>query len=256
MVNGISMENVLSSFAIQTLKTCGKIANIVSVPCGRTGAGVMHGTAPCLSPSQLPYPTHPGVPVWGLEIAVETSPGRDGCTYHPLLFAFHLQTVKRPKTVHLPVSKSSPESPTAPRRYDSDEDYGSHGADPALHRSRDDLDHSQGYDGDSSSERSSGHHRDDRRHHKPVSRSRRRSQDSSHWRQSPGSGSDRRGYNQHRSTNGFGHEGDTNGLALVSGFKRLPRQDVPMKPITSVLVKQKQNEGEALPLPLPLGLVT
>ncbi|NXW11434.1 ZO3 protein, partial [Fregetta grallaria] len=184
MVNGLSMENVSSSFAIQTLKTCGKIANI---------------------------------------------------------------TLKRPKKVHLPVRKSSPGSPTMLRRYDSDEDYGSHGADPALHRSRDDLDHSQGYDGDSS-ERSSGHHRDDRRHHKSVSRSRRRSQDSSHWRQSPSSGSDRRGYSRQRSTNGFGHEWDTNGLALVSGFKRLPRQDVLMKPITSVLVKQKQNEEYGLKL--------
>ncbi|NXT57297.1 ZO3 protein, partial [Pluvianellus socialis] len=185
MVNGLSMENVSSSFAIQTLKTCGKIANI---------------------------------------------------------------TLKRPKKVHLPVRKSSPRSPTVHQRYDSDEDYGSHGAHPALHRSRDDLDHSRGYDGDSSSDRSSGHHRDDRRHHKPVSRSRRRSQDSSHWRQSPGSGSDWRGYSQHHSANGFDHEGGTNGLALVSGFKRLPRQDVPMKPITSVLVKQKQNEEYGLKL--------
>ncbi|XP_009949458.1 PREDICTED: tight junction protein ZO-3, partial [Leptosomus discolor] len=140
MVNGLSMENVSSSFAIQTLKTCGKIANI---------------------------------------------------------------TLKRSKKVHLPTSKSSPASPAAPRRYDSDEDYGSHGADPALHRSQDDLDHSQGYDGDSSSERSSGHHRDDRPHHKPVSRSRRRRQEC---------------------------------------------RDVPMKPITSVLVKQKQNEEYGLKL--------
>uniref|UniRef100_A0A8C3Y6V7 Tight junction protein 3 n=1 Tax=Catharus ustulatus TaxID=91951 RepID=A0A8C3Y6V7_CATUS len=132
-------------------------------------------------------------------------------------------TLKRPKKIHLPVSKSSPGSPAVPRHYDSDEDY-------RLHRSRDDLDHSQGYDGDSSSERSSGHHHDDRRHHKLVSRSRRRSQDSSHGR--------------HGSANAFGQDGDTNGLALVSGFKRLPRQDVPAKPITSVLVKQKQDEGE------------
>ncbi|NXP16190.1 ZO3 protein, partial [Thinocorus orbignyianus] len=177
MVNGLSMENVSSSFAIQTLKTCGKIANI---------------------------------------------------------------TLKRPRKVHLPVSKSSPGSPTVPQHYDSDEDQ------PALHRSRDDLDHSRGYDGDSSSDRSSGHHRDEHRHRKPVSRSRRRSQDSSHWRQSPGSGSDQRGYSRHYSANGFGHQGGANGLALVSGFKRLPRQNVPMKPITSVLVKQKQDEGESL----------
>ncbi|NWI87267.1 ZO3 protein, partial [Pitta sordida] len=185
MVNGLSMENVPSSFAIQTLKTCGKIANI---------------------------------------------------------------TLKRPKKVQLPASKSSPGSPPVPRHYDSDEDDGLHGADPPLHRSRDDLDHNQGYDGDSSSGRSSGHHHDDRRHHKPVSRSRRRSQDSSHWRQSPGSGSDRRGHRRHRSANTSGHDGDTNGLALVSGFKRLPRQDVPMKPITSVLVKQKQSEEYGLKL--------
>ncbi|NXU92602.1 ZO3 protein, partial [Xiphorhynchus elegans] len=185
MVNGLSMENVPSSFAIQTLKNCGKIANI---------------------------------------------------------------TLKRPKKVHLPTSRSSRRSPAVPQHDDSDEDYELHGGDPALQRSRDDLDHSQGYDGDSSSERSSGHHPSDHRHHKPVSRSRRRSQDSSHWRQSPGSGSDRRGHSRHRSTSAFGQEGDTNGLALVSGFKRLPRQDVPMKPITSVLVKQKQSEEYGLKL--------
>ncbi|XP_062452020.1 tight junction protein ZO-3 [Rhea pennata] len=196
MVNGLSMENVSSSFAIQTLKTCGKIANI---------------------------------------------------------------TLKRSKKVQLPVSKSSEPprgssvSPTARRRYDSEEEYESHGAEPALHaasrhHSQDDLDYNQGYDGDSSSERSSGHYRHDRRHQKPMSRSRRRSQDSSHWRQSPDSGSDQRDYSRHRSTNGFGHEGDTNGLVLVSGFKRLPRQDVLMKPVTSVLVKQKQSEEYGLKL--------
>ncbi|NXG13026.1 ZO3 protein, partial [Grallaria varia] len=179
MVNGLSMENVPSSFAIQTLKTCGKIANI---------------------------------------------------------------TLKRPKKVHVAVSRSSPGSPAVTRPLDSDDDCELPGGDPALQRSRDDLDHSQGYDGDSSSERSSGHHGSDRRPHKPVSRSRRRSQDSSHWRQSPGSGSERRGHSRHRSAGALGQEGDPDGLALVSGFKRLPRQDVPMKPITSVLVKQKQSE--------------
>ncbi|XP_030365626.1 tight junction protein ZO-3 [Strigops habroptila] len=171
MVNGLSMENVLSSFAVQTLKACGKIANI---------------------------------------------------------------TLKRPKKIYLPASKSSPGSPSAPWRCDSDEDYGLPSADPALHRSRDDLDHSQGYDGDSSSERSSGHHEDDRRH-KPVSR-----------RRSNGSG--RRGYSQRRFANGFGHEESTKGLALVSGFKRLPRRDVPTKPVTSLLVKQKQDEEYGLKL--------
>nr|XP_031363009.1 tight junction protein ZO-3 [Lonchura striata domestica] len=172
MVNGLSMENVPSSVAIQALKTCGKIVNI---------------------------------------------------------------TLKRPKKIHLPVSKSSPGSPAVPRHLDSDEEY-------RLHCSRDDLAHSQGYDGDSSSERSSGHQHDDHRHHKLVSRSRRRSQDSSHRMQS---NSDRGGQGRHCS---FGQDGDTNGLTLVSGFKRLPYQDVPMKPITSVLVKQKQNEEYGLKL--------
>lgn len=239
MVNGLSMENVPSSVAIQTLKTCGKIANIVSVLCGGMGAGVM--LTLCLSLSQISCPHMPRV--WGLGIAAGTSPGRDSCTHHPLLLTLHLQTLKRLKKVHLPVSKSSPGSPAVPRHYDSDGDY-------RLHRSQDDLDHSQGYDGDSSSDRSSGHHHNDRHHHKLVSRSRRRSQDSSHWMQSS---SDWRGHERHCSANAFGQDRDTNGLALVSGFKRLPRQDVPMKPITSVLVKQKQNEGEALLL--SLGLV-
>ncbi|XP_042671069.1 tight junction protein ZO-3 isoform X3 [Centrocercus urophasianus] len=259
MVNGLSMENVSSSFAIQTIKSCGKIANIVSVPCS--------GTALCLSLSC------PCVPVSlclfaGCTVALGKAPvaahfsatseypwfvfwAGKSPHLHPFFLSFHLQTLKRQKKIHLPASKSSPASPAVTRRYDSDEDYDPRG-DPALrsasqHRSRDDLDHNQGYDGDSSSERSSGHHQDDRRHCK-SSRSRRRSQDSSHWRQSPDSGSEHRGYGRHRSANGFGPEGDTNGLALVSGFKRLPRRDVPTKPITSVLVKKKEDEEYGLKL--------
>ncbi|NXX51775.1 ZO3 protein, partial [Tricholaema leucomelas] len=185
MVNGLSMENVSSSFAIQTLKTCGKVANI---------------------------------------------------------------TVKRAKKVHFPVRRSSPGFPAATQRCHSDEDFGLQGSDPALHRSRDDLDHNQGYDGDSSSERSSDRHRDYLRYHKPASRNRKRSQDSSRQEQSPGRGSDRRGYSRRHSADDLGGECDTQGLALVSGFKRLPRRDVPMKPITSVLVKQKQNEEYGLKL--------
>lgn len=59
MVNGLSMENVPSSVAIQALKTCGKIVNIVSVLCGGMGAGVM--LMLCLSPSQIPCPHVPRV---------------------------------------------------------------------------------------------------------------------------------------------------------------------------------------------------
>ncbi|KAM9112348.1 tight junction protein ZO-3 [Pangshura tecta] len=196
MVNGLSMENVSSSFAIQTLKTCGKSANI---------------------------------------------------------------TVKRAKKIQLPVTKTSQplssDSLHSPNtvRYDSDEEYGYQGDEPSprstgkgyrydgYNRSRpqDDADYSRGYDGDSSSERSSGHSREQSDNRRQVSRSRRRSQDS---------GSERQSYHRQRSTNGCGHEDDANGLALVSGFKRLPRQEVPMKPVRSVLVKQKEGDEYGLKL--------
>lgn len=55
MVNGLSMENVSSSFAIQTLKTCGKIVNIVSGTYGGPGSALCTGL-PCTCP-------HPGSPV-------------------------------------------------------------------------------------------------------------------------------------------------------------------------------------------------
>uniref|UniRef100_A0A8C0H715 Tight junction protein 3 n=1 Tax=Chelonoidis abingdonii TaxID=106734 RepID=A0A8C0H715_CHEAB len=152
MVNGLSMENVSSSFAIQTLKTCGKLANI---------------------------------------------------------------TVKRPKKIQLPVTKTSQplssDSLHSPNtvRYDSDEEYGDQGDEPSPRST------GKGYRYDS------------------YNRSR-RSQDS---------GSERQSYHRQHSTNGYGHEEDANGLALVSGFKRLPRQEIPMKPIRSVLVKQKEEYG-------------
>lgn len=204
MVNGLSLENVPSSFAIQTLKTCGKLANI---------------------------------------------------------------TVKRPKKIHLPVTKTSQalssdslHTPDAVQ-YDSDE-YGYQG-DEASPRStgkgdrhdsygrtrpQDDVDYNRGYDGDSSSERSSGHYRENRDIRRPTSRGKRRSQDGSYRRQSRDSGSERQSYHRHHSTNGYGHEEDTNGLALVSGFKRLPPQEVPVKPIHAVLVKRKEDEEYGLKL--------
>ncbi|XP_074834176.1 tight junction protein ZO-3 [Carettochelys insculpta] len=205
MVNGLSMENVSSSFAIQTLKTCGKSANI---------------------------------------------------------------TVKRPKKIQLPVTRNSrslsgdPLHAPSTGRYDSDEEYGYQG-DESLPRStgkgygyesysqnqpQDDVDYNRGYDGDSSSERSSGHYRDKSEHRKQTSRGKRRSQDGSSRRHSPESRSEWPSYHRQHSTNGYGHEEDANGLTLVSGFKRLPRQEVPMKPISSVLVKQNGREEYGLKL--------
>lgn len=84
------------------------------------------------------------------------------------------------------------------------------------------ADHGQGYEGDSSSGsgRSWGGGRSRRQ------RAGRRSQVGTHGRRSPGADS------------------EANGLALVSGFKRLPRQDVITRPVTSVLVRRKEEEGE------------
>ncbi|KAK2087039.1 Tight junction protein ZO-3 [Saguinus oedipus] len=145
MVNGVSVENVTSTVAIQILKTCTKMANI---------------------------------------------------------------TVKRPRRIQLPATKASP---SGPRRQDSDEDDGP--------RRLEDVDQGRGYDGDSSS--GSGRSWDGRsRRPRPG----RRGQAGSHRRRSPGGGS------------------EANGLALVSGFKRLPRQDVQMKPVKSVLVKRRDSE--------------
>ncbi|XP_028908182.1 tight junction protein ZO-3 isoform X2 [Ornithorhynchus anatinus] len=196
MVNGVSMENVSSAFAIQTLKSCVKLADI---------------------------------------------------------------TVKRPRKIQLPVTKahqpsSSPPSGLTPttHRYDSDEEYSprGQGSSPQSrgrysgHRPPDDVDHNRGYDGDSSSERSSGHYRDERsRRNKGGRRSR---AGSYRRRGSQDSGSDRTDPSWHRSS--CDPDDETEGLALVSGFKRLPRQDVLMKPVKSILVKKKESEEFGLKL--------
>uniref|UniRef100_F6WP06 Tight junction protein 3 n=2 Tax=Monodelphis domestica TaxID=13616 RepID=F6WP06_MONDO len=150
MVNGVSMENVSSTFAIQTLKSCTKFANV---------------------------------------------------------------TIKRPRKIQLPTTKTSyPTSSLGP----SPQNQGP----PRGHQDEEELDHSRGYEGDSSSERSSGH--------SWTERSRRRSRAGS-----------RRGQSRERRLD---HPDGANGLALVSGFKRLPRHDVLMKPVESVLVKKKESE--------------
>uniref|UniRef100_A0A8C8U369 Tight junction protein 3 n=1 Tax=Peromyscus maniculatus bairdii TaxID=230844 RepID=A0A8C8U369_PERMB len=135
MVNGVSVENVTSAFAIQLLKTCNKTANI---------------------------------------------------------------TVKRPRRVQLPAARTGAgHAPSA----------------------REEADHGRGYEGDSSSGsgRSCG---------EPSRRARagRRGRVGSHGRRSSGGGS------------------EPNGLDLVSGYKRLPKQDVLMRPLKSVLVKRRNSE--------------
>ncbi|XP_004378526.1 tight junction protein ZO-3 [Trichechus manatus latirostris] len=117
-------------------------------------------------------------------------------------------TVKRSRKIQLPATKAGPSSPG---HQDSDEEDGP--------RQLEDADHGRGYEGDSSSGsgRSWGE-----RSRRP--RAGRRSRAGSHGRRSPGGGS------------------EANGLALVSGFKRLPRQDVLMRPVKSVLVRQRESE--------------
>lgn len=120
--------------------------------------------------------------------------------------------MKRPRRIQLPTTTKA--SPSGPGHRDSDEDDGPHRVE--------EVDQGQGYDGDSSS--GSGRSWDERsRRQRPG----RRGRASSHGRRSPGGDS------------------EANGLALVSGFKRLPRQDVQMKPVKSVLVKRRDSEGEA-----------
>lgn len=90
------------------------------------------------------------------------------------------------------------------------------------HQDSDEADHGQGYEGDTSSGsgRSWGE-----RSRRP--RAGRRSRAGSQGRRSPPGGSS-----------------EAKGLALVSGFKRLPRQDVRMRPVKSVLVRRRESEGE------------
>lgn len=87
--------------------------------------------------------------------------------------------------------------------------------------SEEEADCGQGYDGDTSS--GSGRSWDERSRR---ARTGHRSQAGSRGRRSPGGNS------------------EANGLALVSGFKRLPRQDVHMRPVKSVLVRRTESEGE------------
>nr|XP_008508768.1 PREDICTED: tight junction protein ZO-3 [Equus przewalskii] len=128
MVNGVSMENMTSSFAIQILKTGTKVANI---------------------------------------------------------------TVKRPRKIQLPAT-------------------GAGGAGLGHQDSDDEADRGRGYDGDTSS--GSGHSWGER---------------------------SRRPRGGRRSRAGGS---EANGLALVSGFKRLPRQDVQMRPVKSVLVRRTDSD--------------
>lgn len=61
MVNGVSVENVTSAFAIQILKTCTKLANIVSGGGGRGSPSITGSLDP--QPHPVPGPVTLGVEV-------------------------------------------------------------------------------------------------------------------------------------------------------------------------------------------------
>ncbi|KAM3939946.1 tight junction protein ZO-3 isoform 2-T3 [Leptodactylus fuscus] len=224
MVNGVSMENVTSSFAIHTLKSCTKTANV---------------------------------------------------------------TVKRPRKVQIPVSNSLPVS-TGPSRSPNTSDHlaDSYGRDedqsdsPVPWRQRyasssrePHEDTAQGYEGDSSSGRSSGGSRTPSSYHARQRRTRGGGSEIGNYsrrrtgKEKYGSGSDTRASSRMKDTSsvlegsaseagdysrrGSGSdpgERDHNGLELVSGFKRLPVQDVPSKPVKTILVKRTENQEYGLKL--------
>ncbi|KAG9480664.1 hypothetical protein GDO78_012239 [Eleutherodactylus coqui] len=221
MVNGVSMENVTSSFAIHTLKSCAKTANV---------------------------------------------------------------TVKRPRKIQLPVTNPLPTSsapsrtPHTPEHFSDTKDDGPPDS-PVQWRerygssSREPQDTAQGYEGDSSSGRSSGGSRTPSSYHARHRRTRGGGSEMGNYsrrrtgKEKYGSGSDTRASSRMKdagsglegsvseagdySRRGSGSEagdGDHNGLELVSGFKRLPAQDVPSKPVKTVLVKRMENQEYGLKL--------
>ncbi|KAM4708646.1 tight junction protein ZO-3 isoform 2-T3 [Discoglossus pictus] len=210
MVNGVSMENVASSFAIHTLKACSRSANI---------------------------------------------------------------TVKRPRKIQIPVSNSmaptsagpsyssratrSPEPPVSnPSQGEVGEQdsplpwrgrYGSSTQEPPEETAR-------GYDGDSSSGRSSPGSRTPSSHHARHRRTRGAGSEVDGYSRRRGGGRESGSYHRRTATPSDRASGSDiggsypNGLELVSGFKRLPPQDVPAKPVKTVLVKRMENQEYGLKL--------
>ncbi|XP_040273628.1 tight junction protein ZO-3 isoform X1 [Bufo bufo] len=236
MVNGASMENVTSSFAIHALKSCAKTANVT-----------------VKRPKKIQIPVSNSV-------SASTGPSRTPNTLDHLSDSYPRDEEDRS------------DSPVQWReRYASS--------------SREPQDTAQGYEGDSSSGRSSGGSRTPSSYHARQRRTRGGGSETGNYtrrragREKYGSGSDTRASSRLKE-NGSGLEGsvseagdysrrasgseagdysrrgsgseaggrDHNGLQLVSGFKRLPPQDVPSKPVKTVLVKRVENQEYGLKL--------
>ncbi|XP_056429522.1 tight junction protein ZO-3 isoform X3 [Hyla sarda] len=224
MVNGVSMENVTSSFAIHTLKSCAKSANVTVKRPKKIQIPVSNSVLASTGPSRTPHTSG----------------------YLPDSYSRN---------------EDQPDSPVQWR-----ERYASSSRDPHE-------DTAQGYEGDSSSGRSSGGSRTPSSNHARHRRTRGGGSEAGNYsrrrtgKEKYSSGSDTRASSRMNDA-GSGVEGsvseagdysrrgssseawgrDHNGLQLISGFKRLPIQDVPSKPVKTVLVKSTENQEYGLKL--------
>ncbi|MEE6527728.1 hypothetical protein FKM82_029321, partial [Ascaphus truei] len=203
-------------------------------------------------------------------------------------------TVKRPRKIQVPINNSvhlpsmapsyssrttqasnAPSSDPSPREDEEEPDS------PLPWRGRHDSttreppdDTARGYEGDSSSGRSSVGSRTPSSRHTTHRRTRGSGSEAGGYPRRRGAGSETGGYPRRRgagsdvrsSGSGAGGyprrretgsevgdsvsevDGYPNGLELMSGFKRLPIQDVPSKPVKAVLVKRAGNQEYGLKL--------
>ncbi|XP_053559105.1 tight junction protein ZO-3 isoform X2 [Bombina bombina] len=207
MVNGVSMENVTSSFAIHSLKACSRTANIT-----------------------MKRPRKIQIPVTTM-------------SSHSARPSYSSRTARSTETPISDPPRSDAEEPESPLpwrgRYDSSNQ------EPPEDTAR-------GYEGDSSSGRSSGGSRTPSSHHSRHRRTRGVGSEVDGYSRRRGAGRDTESY--HRRTETLSDRGSDmrgsfpNGLELVSGFKRLPPQDAPSKPVKAVLVKKMDNQEYGLKL--------
>ncbi|XP_040178219.1 tight junction protein ZO-3 isoform X2 [Rana temporaria] len=231
MVNGVSLENMTSSFAIHTLKSCSKTANVT----------VKRPRKIQLPASNSVLPISTGLP--------------HSSTLSHTSELMHSSSLDKE-------GKEETDSSVAWR-----ERYGSFSREPHEDTAR-------GYEGDSSSGRSSGgsthrssyHSRQHRiksggsgvgnysrrRTGKEKQVSDRESFGSNRWGETGSgrgySGSDAADYSRTDLGSDIVERPYSGGLELVSGFKRLPIQDVPSKPVKTILVKQTEKQEYGLKL--------
>ncbi|XP_018105456.1 uncharacterized protein LOC734528 isoform X2 [Xenopus laevis] len=233
MVNGVSMENMSSSFAIQTLKSCTKTANVtvkrprkIQVPASNS----MHPASTYSSNTQKF-----SEPVFSDSSRRDKDDGSDS----PLPWRGRYESTNQ-----------EPPEDTA-RGYEGDSSSGRSSQGSFTHSSRQ-ARHRRG--------RTVGSDGVDYARRKVGREAAGSSSDTGRWsrRRESGSdvmdsGSEARGYYNKRKESGSevgvsGSEIYQNGLELMSGFKRLPVQDVPAKPIKAVLVKRAENQEYGLKL--------